>query len=202
MDVCRDLLLALGLALVSSAYAQAQSVVDVSVSVVTAPVPFLPGGTGTISLTVHNAGPDTATIGDTTLTQSGFVITSTSPPYQDVSTSTPGCNFSHQVLGPNPMGLLVWQNFYSFGAILAGESRTCVFNVQFLASTTHSFSTSWILFPPNSIDTNPDNNRVDYTFIAIGDVPVPLPIASWPLLLLLGAGLIVLARANLHSAMR
>ena len=34
--------------------------VDLSVNVATAPVPFVPGGIGTVTMTVHNAGPEAA----------------------------------------------------------------------------------------------------------------------------------------------
>jgi len=168
--------------------------VDLYVSVSTDPVPFVPGGRGTVALTLHNAGPDAAgtTFPGTyaiDVIQSGFIITSHPPPYE-IRGPVEGCFIAETITEPLPNGDigLVWE-FY-FDVVSPGASRTCTFGIEFYPSTRDSFTTSWIAVSPNDEDTNPGNNRVHYTFAA---PPVSIPTASSRGLIGLGISLLVMS---------
>ena len=170
--------------------------VDLSVSVSTTPVPYVPGGHGTVTLTVHNAGPDAA--GTTfpgpyaiDVIQDGFTITHNPPPYE-IRAPVIGCLITETITEPLPDGNigLIWE-FY-FDVIPAGGSRTCTFDIEFYPSTRQSFTTGWLAVIPSDNDTNPNNNRVNYTFLA-GTQQVPA--ITNPGLLVLAIGLLFLAWA-------
>ena len=177
--------------------------VDLSVQVTTAPVPFVRGERGTVSLTLHNAGPDSA--GTTypgtyaiDVIQSGFIITTHPPPYE-IRGPVDGCFIAETITEPLPNGdiALVWEFYFDVGA--PNASRTYTFGIKFYSSTQDSFPTSWIAVSPNDDDTNPDNDRVQYTFLA---PPVSIPEASSRGLAALVVGLIVIglsARRNRYD---
>jgi hypothetical protein len=175
--------------------AQTYARVDVSVSVSVAPVPFAPGGRSTVSLTIHNAGPDAAGTANPgpyaiDVIQRGFIITHFPPPYE-IRNPVAGCRITETITEPLPNGDigLVWE-FY-FDVLQAGASRTCTFDIEFYPFTRDSFTTGWLANPGyHEIDSNPDNNRVSYTFRAAA---VPIPATSGFSLLMLTIGLFALA---------
>ena len=167
--------------------------VDLSVSVTTAPVPFVPGGVGTVTMTVHNAGPDTAGSvlpdqREIIVFEHGYNVTNNPPPYE-LFEPAEGCSayaeYSEYIPG---QGVFLLFSFY-FDDIAAGASRTCTYRVRFLASTRESFATSWLVSDSaNDDDINPGNNRFDYQFLAsISPVPALSPVGA----LALGMGLML-----------
>jgi hypothetical protein len=173
--------------------------VDLSVSVTTTPEPFVPGGIGTVTMTVRNEGPETA--GGTLPNQNSINVRE--KPYDIVMRPPPflffepaiGCSayadISEYIPGVPGGGITLLYSYY-FGAIAPGETRTCTYRIQFLSSTRADFPTYWRTTSPNDDDINPENNRFDYTFIA-GPSPasVPVPALSAIGLLILVAGLLL-----------
>lgn len=178
--------------------------VDLSASVSTTPVPFIPDGIGTVTMTVHNAGPDAA--GSTLPEMREIVVLE--KPYDVVGQPPPfvlfepavGCSayaeFSEYIPGL-PGGGIKLLNSYYFDDIAPGESRTCTYRIQFLPSTQEGFETYWrVTDSANDDDINPDNDRFDYTFIAApSQASIPVPTLSAISLLILSAG-VLLAVAN------
>lgn len=175
--------------------------VDLSVSVTTTPVPFVPDGIGTVTMTVHNAGPETA---GATLPGQRLVIVLEKP--YDIVTQPPpfllfepavGCSAYAQESEPIPGlpggGITLLFSYY-FDAIAPGESRTCTYRVQFLSSTQADFGTYWDTTSPNDDDINPSNDRFDYTFIAPAapSMAVSVPALSVVGLCMLSVGLSLL----------
>jgi hypothetical protein len=173
--------------------------VDLSVSVTTSPVPFVPGGIVTVTMTVHNAGPETA--GAMLPNQQSIVILE--KPYDLVDHAAPfvlfepatGCNAYAHVPDPIPGvpggGLALLFTYY-FDAIGPGQSRTCVYRLRILPSTQADIATYWETLNPNEDDINPSNNRFDYTFIAAEPpAPVAVPALSPIAGFLLGIGLLL-----------
>lgn len=164
--------------------------VDLSVSVTTTPVPFVPGGIGTVTMTVHNAGPETA---GATLPNQKLVIVLEKP--YDIVTQPPpfllfepavGCSAYAQESEPIPGlpggGITLLFSYY-FDAIAPGESRTCTYRVEFLPTTQADFATYWDTTSPNDDDIDQNNDRFNYTFIAPA---APSVSASVPALSLVG----------------
>jgi hypothetical protein len=175
------LLLASGaiLAFPAAAAAGSRPQVDLSLEVTTAPVPFVPGSHGTVTLTVRNAGPDTA--GATlpnqdsiVVLEDSFIITTQPPPFQ-IPVQGIGCTVDTFVTEPLPNGDIALGYEFYFGPIAPGEFHTCVYGIEFLPSTRDSFPTGWFVITPNDDDTDPSNNRVDYVFQA---PPLSIPVAS------------------------
>ncbi|WP_150132072.1 hypothetical protein [Dokdonella koreensis] len=159
----------------------------------------MPGGIVTVTMTVHNAGPDTAgaTLPDQQsiiVLERGYDIVDRPPPFVLFEPAT-GCNAYARETEPIPGlpgGGLAYLFLYYFDAIGPGESRTCVYRVRFLPSTQEDFATDWLTTSPNDDDINPSNNRFDYTFVA-AEPPAPVAVpalspASW---FLLGFGLLL-----------
>ena len=108
--------------------------VDLSVSVITTPVPLVPGGIGTARITVYNAGPETA--GATLPNQRSIIVYE--KPYDVVAQPPPflffepavGCSayseFSEYIPGL-PGGGITLLNSYHFDSIAPGELRTCTY---------------------------------------------------------------------------
>jgi hypothetical protein len=172
--------------------------VDLSVSVSTTPVPFVPGGVGTVTMTVYNAGPETA--GATLQNQRSIIVYE--KPYDVVGQPPPflffepavGCSayaeFSEYIPGL-PGGGITLLNSYYFDSIADGQSRTCTYRIEFLPTTQESFATYWRVHTTNDDDINPDNNRFDYTFVATpSKASIPVPTSSAISLLILSAGLL------------
>lgn len=162
-----------------------QSRADLSLSVHVTPSSFAPGERGTVRLTLHNAGPDAAgTIRPgpfaNLVLQRGFRLESAYQrgPYQVVAPVS-GCFITYDIVGPYTdlsFGL-VWS--YYFEVVPAGESRTCTFDIKFADRPFSTFETFWRSISYPGEDPNIDNDRVDYTFIAAGDLPVPVPASSF-----------------------
>jgi len=182
-----------------SAIAGARPKVDLSVSVTTSPVPFEPGGIVTVTMTVHNAGPDAA--GATLPNERSVIvrekpygIVERPPPFVLFEPAT-GCSAYAQESEPIPGlpgGGLTYLFSYYFDTVGPGESRTCVYRVRFLPSTQEDFATNWRISSANDDDTNPNNNQFDYTFIAAEPpAPVAVPALSLTGWLLLGLGLLL-----------
>jgi len=181
------------------AVAGARPQVDLSVSVTTSPEPFVPGGIVTVTMTVHNAGPETA--GAMLPNQQSIVILE--KPYDLVDRPAPfvlfepatGCTAYAHVTEPIPGvpgGGIAFLFTYYFDAIGPGESRTCVYRLRILPSTQADFATYWETINPNEDDINPSNNRFDYTFIAAEPpAPVAVPALSPTGWFLLGIGLLL-----------
>jgi hypothetical protein len=176
--VVRDRLITIAILLTSSAFftfSAAAAVgtrpqVDLSLEVTTNPVPFVPGGRGTVTLTVHNAGPDTAgaTIPnfDTIVVfQNEFIITTQPPPFW-LLTQGVGCIIDTYLSDPLPNGDIALVYIFYVDPIAAGESRVCTYDIEFYPSTRDSFATHWFVTSSNDDDTDPGNNRVDYVFQA------------------------------------
>lgn len=177
------------------ANAQAYPQVDVSVSVCTSPIPFVPGGSGIVALTVHNEGPDAAGNAEISpfsidVIQQAFIVTSHPPPYR-ITDSVSGCFIMETITEPLPDGniALVWE-FY-FDVIASGESRTCTFGIEFYPGTRETFTTSWFASPGyHEDDLNLTNNRANYTFTAPAAF---VPTSSWHALVAMSVGFLVMA---------
>jgi len=191
----------LGLAL-SSAIAGTRPQVDLSVSVTTTPIPFEPGGIVTVTMTVHNAGPEAA--GATLPSQRSIIVRE--KPYDIVTQPPPfalfepavGCSAYAEESEPIPGlpggGVTLLFSYY-FDAIDPGETRTCTCRVEFLSSTLTDFATYWRTTTPNDDDVDPSNNRFDYTFVAGSpQSAVSVPTLSLGSMLLLSFGLLLAAR--------
>jgi hypothetical protein len=136
-------------ALPASATAGTRLQVDLSLQVSTTPVPFVPGGYGTVALTLHNVGPDTA--GGTLSGQESinvyedqFIITVQPPPFE-VRDPVAGCRMERFVSEPLPNGDIGLVLAFYFGPIPAGESHTCTYAIEFHPSTRESFITGWLV---------------------------------------------------------
>jgi len=186
-----------------AARAGARPRVDLSVQIAATPVPFARGGRSTVSLTLHNAGPDSA--GTTypgtyaiDVIQSGFIVTAQPPPYE-IRGPVDGCFIAETITEPLPNGdlALVWE-FY-FDVVAADASRTCTFDIEFDPSTRRSVPASWIAVSPNDDDTNPDNDRVHYTFLG---PPVAIPATSLGGLVALLVGVIGVSVSAMYKRRR
>ena len=178
--------------------------VDLAVSVYTTPVPFVPGGIATVTMTVHNAGPDAAgTVlpeqREIVVLEKSYNVVSQPPPFVLFEPAT-GCSAYSQYteyIPGLPGGGISLLNSYYFDDIAAGSSRTCTYRIQFLLSTQESFSTYWhVIDSANDDDINPSNDRFDYTFIAPSGLSasIPVPMLSVASLLILGLGLLLMVR--------
>ncbi len=166
--------------------------VDLSGSATMTPPDFVPGGQATFTMTIHNAGPDaagTTGIGGIRVYGNQYIVTSQPPPFELVGPAVGNCFFERAVTEPLPDGNIALIFIFFFGAIPAGESRSCTTGVYFYPSTRTSVPTTWSLYSlPNNNDTNPANDNIDFVFrrrhVA---VPGTSPLA----LLILGIGLLV-----------
>jgi hypothetical protein len=160
------------------------------------PPTFVPGGHGTFTMTVHNAGPDaagTTSFGNIRVYGNGFTVTTNPPPFELAIWPIEGdCSIERAVTEPLPDGNIGLVFIYYFGVIPAGESRSCSGGIDFYPSTRANFSTSWLVDGfPNNHDTNPANDRVDYVFrVRPTTIPALSPVGLVALALgLLAAGL-------------
>jgi hypothetical protein len=169
--------------------AQTHVQVDLSVSVSMTPPTFVPGGHGTFTVTVHNAGPDTAGsaspgLGGVAVFGSFFDVTTSPPPFYLVDFTDGDCWIDIFETEPLPDGSIALSYDYYFGAIPPGESRSCTSGIVFGPSTNSSFSTHWQLAgSPNYDDVNPANDRVDYVF-RVRPTTIPA-LSSLPLVMLI-----------------
>lgn len=184
-NVALSLACALG---VSSVAAGTRPQVDLSVDVSVEPEQFVPGEISTVTMTVHNAGPDTA--GDVlqgepyiVVYEKPYDIVTGPPPFliPDLSVGCAAYVEESEYIPGLPGGGITLMFTYWFEAIPAGQSRTCTYHVRFLPSTLDSFDTRWIVRTSNDDDINPDNDRFDYTFVAAPPAPpVPVPLGpAW-----------------------
>jgi len=200
-----------GAALVLPVVAMAGTTVqaDLAVSVSVTPSVFSPGSSGTVSLTLHNLGPDPS--GDPDLGilanwvfQRGFrlEVPSDRPPYE-VRGPVSGCLIVEEIVGPfTDLSFgLVWT--YYFQTVQPGESRTCTFQIEFYPRPFESFDTYWRT-ATSSTDPNPENNRVDYRFVAGTPYvePIAVPAMKWPGVVLLLVGMGWLAFQQRRQALR
>lgn len=175
--------------------------VDLSVSVSMTPASFSPGSTATVTMVVHNAGPDTAGAvlqGEPYIVvyEKGYNIVAQPPPFI-LPEESQGCTAyveESEYIPGLPGGGITLLFTYWFGAIPPGESRTCTYSVQFLTTTVETFETHWTVRSSNDDDINPDNDRFDYTFVAAPHSANSVPALSSIALLILSAAL-VLTRA-------
>lgn len=179
------------------------SQVDLSGSASMTPPDFVPGGQATFTMTIHNAGPDaagTTGIGGIRVYGNQYIVTSKPPPFELVGPAVGNCFFERAVTEPLPDGNIALIFIFFFGAIPAGESRSCTTGVYFYPSTRTSVPTTWSLYSlPNNNDTNPENDNIDFVFhrrhVA---VPGPSPLA----LLILGFALLLTAGYTFGSRRR
>lgn len=179
------------LAMPEIALAGSRPQVDLSVDVTTQPVPFVPGGHATVTLTVHNAGPDTAGTPVTgqdaiEVYEDAFIITEHRPPFE-IPVQGIGCTIDTFVTEPLPDGNIALVYTFDFGPIEPGESRVCTYGIDFHPSTRASFATGWRVAAINDEDTDPSNDRFDYVFQA---PPASIPAMTWRGVLSLVAGLL------------
>ena len=174
--------------------------VDLSLEVSVSPAQFTPGGRSTVTLRVHNSGPDTA--GATLPNQESifiledpFDVTEGPPPFEIV-TNAVGCRADEIV--PDPV-VSVWFVF-DFEEIPAGQSRSCTFDIEFYPSTQEDFPTGWQVFTPNDDDSDPSNDRVDYVFQVASPAAANVRTLSWLGASLLGVLLLMIAALNERSA--
>lgn len=186
--------------------------IDVSITVSVTPSAFQPGDRGTVTLTLHNAGPTAAGVaqpgpfGDqfaNYVIGPGFRLPTTWDwgPFDILWSTVNGCVATYDVIGPGPppdfFFALVFQ-FY-FEVIPPGESRVCTFDIQFLPEPFETFETRWsYTISAAQEDTNPANNEVFYTIVAGAPYvpPVLVPSLSRWTLMGLAIGLSVLAFAH------
>ena len=173
--------------------AGARPQVDLSLSVDASPAYFVPGSSGLVTLTIHNAGPDEAgaTLPDQStinVFQDGFLVTD-QPPSYEVVPPFEGCYVERVLVGPDVNGDTRLQFVYYVPAIPAGGSHVCAHSIQLDATTVESFVSGWTLFAPNDDDIDSSNDRVEHLFEVRGEASVvPVPTVS-----ALGSGLLVLA---------
>ena len=174
--------------------------VDLSLQVTAAPVPFVPGGHGTVTLTVHNAGPDTAGAtlpnDDSIVAYENWFDITTQPPPFFILVQGVGCIVDTFVSEPLPDGRIGLVYIFYFGPIAPGESRVCTYGIDFQRSTRASFTTGWFVTSPNDDDTDPSNDRVDDYVFQAPAAPVAsmsVPATSWQGLIALGIGLFAVA---------
>lgn len=190
----------------SAAYAGARPQVDLSVHVSTTPSPFEPGGIVTVTMEVHNAGPDVAGAtlpGQRTLFvfENGYDITSSPPPYLLFEPAT-GCSAyaeESEPIFPGPHFFYIFS--FRFDSIGPGESRICTYRLR-VGPSTQSFDTSWAVFSPNDDDTDPTNNRFDYSLVAAPAVATPLTAASSPTLIAMALAILLVGCRVLRVSMR
>lgn len=181
--------------------------VDLSVSVSVTPAQFVPGGTAIVTMTVYNAGPDTA--GDVLQGEPYIVVYE--KPYNIVGRPPPftlpepsvGCTAyveESEYIPGLPGGGISLLFSYWFDAIPAGQSRTCTYRVQFLPSTTESFATNWLVSSAaNDDDVDPNNNRFDYTFVTVPSAaPASVPTGSLWGWIVLGIGFFLISSQTLR----
>lgn len=168
--------------------------VDLSLSIQASPKTFSPGGRSTVQLTLHNKGPSTAgTVpGSLVVIQNQFIIT-TQPPAFEVATPISGCGIERYVSEPAPDESIALIFIYYFDAIPAGQSRNCVFDVIFDATTVTSVPTGFFAYSAQDDETNPGDDRVDFVFVAtpIAQAATPVPATSSLGVLALISGLLL-----------
>jgi hypothetical protein len=196
-------ILCIGSVFLATGIAGTRPQVDLSLQVTTTPVPFVPGGHGTVTLTVHNGGPDAA--GATLPNQEtinvyedAFIITHEPPPFA-IPVQGDGCTVDTFISEPLPNGDIALVYFFYFGPIAAGESRTCTYGIDFYPSTRHSFATGWFVASSNDDDTDSSNDRVDYIFQA---PVVSIPTATRHGLVTLAISLLLLGWIGLRRRFR
>lgn len=142
-----------------------QTHADLSVSAVVTPPAFVSGGRTTVALTVHNAGPDAIDSGtDFSISVFGedHLITNQNPPYEVLVDEAEGCwaeRFLAEWVPPyNDTHLLF---AYYFEALPAGESRTCVYEMEYYPVTRPPLTLTWqvsIWYSGTNDDPNPSND--------------------------------------------
>jgi hypothetical protein len=181
---------ALGLSLAS---AGTRPQVDLSVNVRTTPEQLVSGGIVTVTMTVHNNGPDTAggvlpNERDIIVYERPYDIVSRQPPFLLFEPAI-GCSAyaeESEYIPGLPGGGITLMFSYWFDAIPSGESRACTYRLQVLPTTIESFDTYWMVRSSNDDDINPSNNRLDYTFVTAPPAPpISVPAGSpWGWILL------------------
>ena len=167
--------------------------VDLSVDVALEPAYFEPGGEGTFTVTVHNAGPDPAGasnpgLGGIVVFGNDFVVTAQPPPFELVGFIEGECYIDRYLSEPLPDGSIVLAFDYYFGSIPPGESRSCVSGIQFHPSTVAMFDTSWRVYTANDVDIDPKNDAFAYQFRpAPQGTSIAVPAASISTQILLAA---------------
>lgn len=168
---------------------------------------FYPGARGTVTVTVHNAGPDDVGPAQFVNVVSEYINAESRPfPYQVFLDSAVGCLAGFNNTEAFPDGSIYFYYSYYFQAIPAGQSATCVYDVQLSLSAYADVPLEWTVSAFNDfpdVDPNPSNNAFDAEFVG-GAIPPP---ASVPcggrmsylamLLGLLGLGLIAMRRAKI-----
>ncbi|MEO6075235.1 MAG: hypothetical protein ABIP56_00380 [Dokdonella sp.] len=174
---------------------------DLSISVLVAPSAFLPNDIGTVTLTVHNDGPEDAGVGYPSapiiVQQKAFIGFTPAPqaPYVMPGLGQ-GCNIYSSVLGPGVD--FTWGLIHQFflPGIPAGESVTCSYAIQFRPAPFQSFNTYWFVYSGLIEDPNPANDQVNYTFVAGVPyvAPTPVPFLNRLGLILLVCGIVTFVR--------
>jgi len=178
--------------------------VDLSIEVSVTPEQFVAGGISIVTLRVHNEGPDVA--GGVYPNEQTIIVLE--KPYDIVGGPPPfiipeagdGCTVyveeSEYIPGLPEGGItLMWS--YWFDAIAPGESRTCTYRAHMLETTTESFDSYWRVYAPTDDDTDPDNNRVDYTFVAAPRAAV-VPVPGLSSMALIVLGMMLVLAASMH----
>lgn len=180
--------------------------VDLSVNVSTAPAPFDPGGIMTVTMEVHNAGPDIAGAalpGEKTIIvfEHGYDITNSPPPYELFEPAT-GCSAyaeESEPIFPGPHFFYLFS--FRFDSIGPGESRVCTYRLRVVAST-QSFDTSWLAHTTNDDDINPANDQFAYSFVAAAPIATSVPSGSLFASIALLLGMLIVGAWGFHSAKR
>lgn len=200
-------------AFVLSSHAHAQDEpwpqIDVSIAVSVTSSAFQPGDRGTVTLTLHNAGPAAAGVAQAGDPLANFVIgpgfrlatTWDWGPFDILWSTVNGCVATYDVIGPGPppdfFFALVFQ-FY-FEVIPPGESRVCTFDIQFLPEPFETFETRWnYVVRGAQQDTNPANNEIFYTIVAGAPYVPPEPMPTLSLWTLMGLALGMSSLACAH----
>lgn len=177
--------------------------VDLSVSVSMSPPTFVPGGHGTLTVTVHNAGPDTAGdspgLGNVFVYGGDFIVTNQPPPFELVAPWSDKCWIERAVTEPLPDGNNALLFIYYFGAVPAGESRSCTTGIEFYPSTRNAFVSTWEAYTPSEMDINQANDEIEYVFRLR---PTAIPATSPVALILLGLGLVAAGFARREAVIR
>lgn len=192
---CSVMLAAIALGLWSPmSFAGESAQVDLSVSVSMTPATFVPGGHGTFTVTVHNAGPDTAgdfpDLGNVFVYGGDFIVTNQPSPFELVEPWSDECWIERAVTEPLPDGNIALLFIYYFGSVPAGESRSCTTGIEFYPSTRNSFLSTWEAYTPSELDIDQTNDEIEYVFRLR---PTAVPVTSPTALILLGLCLVGVA---------
>lgn len=190
----------LSLSILFCAEAEGAAQVDLSVSGVMSPNPIPQGGSGTVTFTVHNAGPDIAGAAYPTYTisvaQRQFDVTFHPPPYY-VTQLQADCGFDDFRSEETEDGHYFEVYAFYIGSIAPGQDRSCTYQLVLDPSTRSALQSGWHVHASVDQDVNPDNDVFPYVFGVEAAPPAPLPTWSLGAALIATGGMLTLGLRRL-----